>query len=211
MPQIKAEERLRAALIDLVFERGYANTTLELLLERAAIDRATFERRFAGLDDCHGHVFETERHRLLRHLARAGHRPGSWRERLRATGYSLFRFCRSDEAGAYFLLAEGRSGGEGTRRRWAEGMEQALALLDQGRGELSRPDSLSRATAEAIAGALFTRLHTLLGSRSLPPEEEFVPAALYLAMLPYVGAEAALAELRAPPPPAVGLLAARHG
>jgi AcrR family transcriptional regulator len=211
VPQIKAEERIRAALIDLVFERGYANSTLELLLEQAAIDHATFERRFAGLDECHSHVFQTERRRLLRHLARARQGCGSWRERLRSAGYSLFRFCRHDEAGAYFLLVEGRSGNEGTRRRWAEGMEETLELLDQGREELARPDSLSRATAEAIAGALFTRLHALLGSRSLPPEEELVPAALYVAMLPYVGAEAALEELHAPPPPVVDLLAPRHG
>lgn len=43
-------QRLRAALVDLIAERGYAATSLMAVLDRAEVDRPTFEDHFGSLD-----------------------------------------------------------------------------------------------------------------------------------------------------------------
>lgn len=105
-----------------------------------------------------------------------------WRPRLRSAVYSLYR-----ERPA--LLCEGGSGG-------------LAELIDEGRAAPTTPASVTRVTAEALAGAIFHEL-CLAAARegSRPVESELVPTLMFSAVLPYVGAEAAAEELRIPPPP----------
>ena len=45
-------ERIVEALIEIAAERGYAETTIELIVERAGLDRPAFDRHFRGKYDC---------------------------------------------------------------------------------------------------------------------------------------------------------------
>lgn len=108
---------------------------------------------------------------------------GAWRDRLRVTVYG---FHRSPGVRAPFPSE-------------AE-IECLVDLIDAGRAEPLAPASLTRVTAEALGGAIVLEL--CRGARDdPPPESELVPSLMYLAVLPYIGADAAAEELRAPPPP----------
>jgi hypothetical protein len=105
----------------------------------------------------------------------------SWRRRLRIATYTLYR--RRGIRPAFPGEAE---------------VEGLVDLIDKGRVEPRAPVTLTRATAEALGGAI---LHELcLGSRAGSAEAELIPGLMYVAVLPYVGVEVAAEELNTPPP-----------
>jgi AcrR family transcriptional regulator len=90
-------ERMAEALIALCFENGYRQTTLEMLLERAGVERAAFERHFADMEDCFCKVYEDMQEELMRRVVAAIEREPTWRDRLRTSGKPISpssRFAR---------------------------------------------------------------------------------------------------------------------
>jgi AcrR family transcriptional regulator len=194
--------RLHQALFDLCLERGFKQIELGELLDRAEVDRATFDREFADLEDCFFAVFKLEIDRYRRQAVALSDQPGSWRERVRAGAYALYRFLAADERRSRFLLVESRGAGERTLLFADRLIGTLVDLIDEGRRELDDPDALSRTTAESLGGGIFSQLYVILGrGAALPPEREIVPQLLYTVVLPYLGPTAALQELAIPPPP----------
>src|SRR6478609_7827989 len=144
--------RIREALLDLCFERGYRQLDLAALLERAKVDEAAFERHFGDLEDCFCVVYQEIRDELFDRFAHAIADEHTWRDRIRATAYVFLRFLREDSRVTHLAVIDVRSAGERALRLFTEAFEDLNNLLDQGRGERRHPDSLSRATAEAIGG-----------------------------------------------------------
>src|SRR4051794_32340468 len=89
--------RIRQALIDLCWERGFASLALDDLIVEAQVDEQAFHRYFADVEDCFFQVYrgELERFRVERTAASIG--LIAWRDRLRATAYALYRFLAADE------------------------------------------------------------------------------------------------------------------
>jgi AcrR family transcriptional regulator len=110
-----------------------------------------------------------------------------WRARLRTTLYELYRKMGAGEGASLPVGAE---------------VEALFALIDEGRAEPTAPLTLTRVTAESLAGSIFWQLSLAAGREGpLPSEAELVPALMFPAVLPYVGPVAAAEELRIPPPP----------
>lgn len=197
--------RIERALIEATNECAYSDTTVESVIERAGTDKAAFFRHFDDLEDCLYGTLQTQQRRLLNDVTAAGTGIPAWRDRLRATAYTLFRFLWKDEMVAHFLVVAARSGGERVQLIWAAGFEQLFDIIDAGRAELDDPDSLSRGTAESVGGGIFSQLYAAIGrGPPFPTEEEIVPQLMYTAVLPYLGPEAALEELHTPPPGPAG-------
>jgi AcrR family transcriptional regulator len=193
---------VHAALIELCFERGFERVTVEALCLRAGIDRATFDRNYSDLEDCFCQTLEAERDEFFAYLDRALRGQVYWVDRLRAVAYGLLRFLRTNEPRAHFLTIELHVAGERAARIWSETIVSRLFdRIDEGRAEPGSPDSASRATAEAVGGAVFSRIRIAAENGTLLAGEEEVPQLMYLAVLPYLGPKAAQAELSAPPPP----------
>jgi AcrR family transcriptional regulator len=193
--------RLNDALVDLCFERGFALVTVESLCSRAGIDHAAFEDAYADLEDCFCQALEAERDDFFAYLDRclAGHR--RWVDRLRAVAYGLLRFLRADEARAHFLTIELHLAGERATRIWSETIVAPLFdRIDEGRSVPGTPASVTRATAEAVGGAIFNRIRMAAEQGTLLSGGEAVPQLMYMAALPYLGTAAAQAELSAPAP-----------
>lgn len=191
--------RLREALLDLCFEQGIRSTTLDQLLDRADVGAAAFAGEFAGLEDCFCQIYAEERDRMLAEIARAT-AAGAWRDRLRAAAYALLRSLNRDRRVAHLVMSEVRCAGERAQILMEEGIEATFELLDQGRGELEDPATISQSTAESIGGGIFGQIYVAV-ERDFPLREEVVPQMLYAAVLPYLGPVAAAEELRIPPPP----------
>jgi AcrR family transcriptional regulator len=197
-----AASPFRGTLVDLCFERGFARLTVAGLCARAGLGRAAFYRRYADLPDCLVQVScaELDRWRRCAEVARAD--AGDWRSRLRATAYALYRFLEEDERLGRLLLVELRSAGERPARLIDAEVDALAELIDEGRALPTAPATLTRATAEALGGAIFHELLlAIAGEGSLSPEGELVPILLYAAVLPYAGPASAAEELRIPPPP----------
>jgi AcrR family transcriptional regulator len=192
--------RIRRALIDLCYEQGLPATALPDLLARAGVDEETFHRHFADLEDCFFQVYREELERFRRESAAARARWVSWRDRLRATAYTLYRFLAADDRIRWLTVVEVRRASERAQLLIGEEIEVLFELLDEGRSE--RPEGgVTRATAESIGGGMFTQMWVIAADKGpMPPEEETVPQLMSMAVLPYLGEEAAREELEIPPP-----------
>jgi hypothetical protein len=72
-------------------------------------------------------------------------------------------------------------------------------MVDEGRQELPNPDSLPRATAEGAIGAINKAILDASATGQPARGDELLGELMYIAVLPYVGPEAAEEELlRAP-------------
>jgi AcrR family transcriptional regulator len=193
--------RIRQALLDLCFERGFAALDLEDLLERAEVDRPGFERHYADLEDCVYLTYAEALEGFRQRAAAARAQAQSWQGRVRVTAYALYRFLADDEKLRRFSTAEVRAGGERVQLLFGEEVEALFDLIDEGRREPSAPVTLTRSTAEQVGGGIFNQLY-VAGSRGgpMPPEGEIIPQLMYTVVLPYLGDEAAREELRTPPP-----------
>jgi AcrR family transcriptional regulator len=195
-------QRIRAAAIDLLVERGYTQTTIEAIVDRAGVERADFDRRFAGKDDCCLRVYEAQLADIDRLVIGAYLSREAWRDRLRAAAYAAADYVRAHPQEVLFGEIQMREATEMAQARRDAYLQRLVDLVDAGRTELDDPDSVSRGLAERALGAVYTlMLKRLQEDRGTRAARDMVPELMYVAVRPYVGHEAALEELRIPPPP----------
>ena len=193
-------DRLGRALIDLCYERGFARLSVEALCGRAGISAAEFRREYTDIDDAFCAVFEHEMELLLFDFDAALTGARGWRARLRAVAYAFHRWLAADPARTHLMVVEIRSAPERARLIQTRGIEQMIALLDEGRSAAPDPDHITKATAEALAGGILTQIYAAVENGSLGVDADTVPLILYAAVLPYLGPEAAAEELEIGPP-----------
>ena len=195
------DRRLRQAMLELCYERTLDGFTVGDLCRRAGVSSASFCARYEGLEACFHQLYAAEFGRYRRQAAAARAEFQSWRDRVRATAYALARFLAEDRRLAHFTVIEVQRAGESTQLLLAEGIEEMFDLLDQGRSELEDPGALTRATAESVGGGIFSQVIKAVSHGGLLDPLALVPQLMHAAVLPYLGIEAAEAELSMPPSP----------
>lgn len=199
--QADQRSRVHEALIELCFERGFGELSVEQVCERAGIEPEAFERDYADLEDCFCQVYVVERDRFFVVREAACEGLEGWREQLRASAYALLRILSADPKLANFVIVEPRIAGERALMLMEGVIETMLDLLDRGRQHRDDPEAISRATAESIAGSIFLQIYMAVIQGPAELTEQTVREMMYAAVLPYLGIEAAREELRTPPPP----------
>jgi AcrR family transcriptional regulator len=195
--------RCRRALLELSAERGYAALSPGEVSERAGIDGREWRRLYADLEDCACEVLLVLRDEFVREVTASSLDKESWRDLIRAAAYSILDYFLADDARARFMLLESAGIGERAILIRDQGMDAMISLIDLGRGELDDPGTLGRSTAEGIAGAVFNRMRQIVVEGSDPVEaRRMVPEMMFAVVLPYLGEDAAMEELRIPAPAA---------
>lgn len=194
-------ERIAAALIDLSVERGFYDLGLAEVLERAGVGEGAFQRHFADLEDCFAQVYERQRDEFVAAVFAGFSSRELWREQMRAAAWAMLEFLREDHKRAYFMSCEVHHAGERARLIRDEAMQGFFFLIDQGRGELEDPESLSFHTAESIGSAIYQHFSETIARFDFERLERMIPEMMYAALLPYLGPEAAAEELAIPAPP----------
>jgi AcrR family transcriptional regulator len=193
--------RLREALLDLCAEVGYQQLELGDLLGRAGVSEEEFRRRYADLDALFAAVLAEIYDEFFTRAQAAVEGVVGWRDRMRTTAYVLLRFLRADERVARLAAVEVQYAGEDAQRLFQRTFSRLVELIDEGSEEAGGPESPSLATAIGVGGVLFARVQEAVANGELELGEEEIPELMYGAVFPYLGAEAAEEELRAPPPP----------
>lgn len=192
-------ERIAEAMVELAAEHGLDRTTIAMVCERAAVGRAAFDRNFTSKENCFLEVHGEIAAEFCQRAVTAYSGPRAWHDRIWAGAWAVMRFLQEDAVRArFFVVAVNGAGGRAQARR--DRVLQALAdLIDSGRGELEEPSSVSRSTAEMIAGAIYGTIMTKVRDGAIERGEEFLPELVYMAMMPYLGASAAEEELLVQP------------
>jgi AcrR family transcriptional regulator len=187
-------ERIVEALIEIAAERGYAETTIELILDRAGLDRPAFDRHFRGKYDCFLSAWQEMNEGCMREMLEAFNSEESWPDRLRAVASEIINGLRHDPGRASFAV-EVLSAGDAARARRDMTMRVIASLIDAGRNEMADPEAVPHTTAEALAGSAYGQVYAKVVRGQADELPALVPQLMSAAVMPYLGVEAGLAEL----------------
>jgi AcrR family transcriptional regulator len=195
-------ERIRRAVFDLSLERGLAGLPLEEVLERACCDRNAFESNYSDLEDCFCELLQEMADEYLNRVRSAARAESGWRNEIRAAAWEITRFFLRDRRRSVFMMVAMLTAGDRADVIRFQAMNEMISLIDGGRSELEDPDSLTRATAEGIAGAMYMQLQRVVATDRNNQEvaAELLPKLMHTVVLPYCGEEAAREELSIPVP-----------
>jgi AcrR family transcriptional regulator len=194
-------QQIHDALVEVCREGGLGAANLERVLERAGVDRLAFERYFSDLDDCFAQYLRDASRPFVGHAREAMAAATDWRTQLRAVIYEMVRFWSADEGRTHMLLVETFAAGPLASLIRDRLLESMVDLIDRGRGLMEDPTTLTRVTAEALAGAMFNQMHLAEEQGTLGEADDLVPQLMYFLVLPYLGVETATEELSLPPSP----------
>lgn len=182
------------ALIEIAAERGYGETTIDLILDRAGLDRPAFDRHFRGKYDCFLSAWQELNEQCLETMVRAYESREEWPDRLRAVAYQVIEGLSHDPCRASFGV-EVLAAGDAARARRDMTMRVIASLIDAGRQEMEDPESVPHTTAEALAGSAYGQIYSRVVRGDVDELPDLVPQLMSAAVMPYLGIEAAMAEL----------------
>jgi AcrR family transcriptional regulator len=185
-------ERILDAMIATVSYRGYDRTTMERVLQSAAVAAAVFEEHFDDKQDCFLQALDELVARVEADVHEALETGATWPERVRLSLEALLGALTEDPDGARVILVECLSAGAAADERHRALMRIFPPLLEEGRFHSANPDHLPPGTSEALVGGIVAILHR----RALEDRTGELPRLLgdlaYFALLPYLGHHRAL-------------------
>jgi len=186
--------RLIEALIEVAAERGYAETTIEMVLTRAGLDRPAFDRHFRGKYDGFLTAWQEVNEECMESMMHAYESEQDWPDRLRAVAHTVVGSLRDEPSRASFAV-EVLAAGDAARARRDMTMRVIASLIDAGRKEMEDPEAVPHTTAEALAGSAYGQLYAKVVRGNTEDLTSLVPQLMSAAVMPYLGVEAALEEL----------------
>jgi len=182
------------ALIAIAAERGYGETTIEAIVDRAGLDRPAFDRHFRGKYDCFLSAWQEINESCMREMLEAYNSREEWPDKLRAVACEIVEGLCGNPSRAAFSI-EVLAAGDAARARRDMTMRVLASLIDAGRNEMDDPEAVPHTTAEALAGAAYGQVYSKVVRGAADDLPELVPQLMSAAVLPYLGMEAAMAEL----------------
>jgi len=184
-------------MLEAVGAHGYEQTTVQDALTSAGLYRQAFYDNFDDKEDCYLEALEAGSAWVELAMRRAIGDEDGWREQLRGALYGLLAFLDQEPAIGRALLVEVHAAGPRAVSKRTEAMERAAKAIDLAREESA--DDAPAISAEAVVAGILAVLHSRLAGRDDGSFTRLLPELMYLAVLPYFGAEAAAAEMRSGP------------
>jgi AcrR family transcriptional regulator len=197
-PSSSERVRILEGLVAVVAERGYEEASMETVLARVGVDEATFRAHFSGKEECFLAAWQYLLDSYMPDVFAAFQSKDSWSEQVRAVGLTLMEYLTANPHHARVLTLEDRMPRERAWELLDHNIEVFTELIDLGRQEMDDPDSLTRATAEGLAGAVHEQLIARISRQGDPELPTLLGPLMYMVVRPYLGDEAARAELRRP-------------
>jgi len=184
------EQRLFVALAETVYENGYPHTIVADVVGAASMSLSTFYAAFdskeaaflAACDFGVDQAFAAVRH--------AYEQESDWRRQVRAAICELLAFLASEPEWAYMSMVEIFAAGPRARARRDRTIDLFTTLVTPG---LEHNPRLSATAIEAIGGAIYAMLYDQIRGQGAAQLPTLLPAATFVALAPFVGAEEALA------------------
>jgi AcrR family transcriptional regulator len=185
-------------MLEAVGAGGYEHTSVRTVLDRTGVYRQAFYDNFTDKDDCYLQAYDAgvERIEALVLAAAAGER--TWRGQLRAGLGALLDFLDAEPDIGRALIVEVHAAGPEALDKRAEAMQRIAGFLDLARGgSRGDPSSPPAIAPEGVAAGIQAVIHSRLAAGADGGFRELLPEFMYFAVLPYFGAAAAKAEMRA--------------
>ena len=187
-------QRILQGMLESVGSRGYEQTTVQDAIDAAGLYRQAFYDNFGDKEDCYLQALDAGSAWIELAMREAAGAEETWRGRLRGALAGLLNFLGEQPEVGRALLVEVHAAGPRAVEKRTEAMERAAHLIDLARRESD--NAAPAISAEAIVAGILAVLHARLSSNQTDGFERLLPELMYLAVLPYFGADAAAAELR---------------
>ena len=187
-------ERALRAMVEAVADRGYAETRVVDVIERAGLSRKTFYELFGDKEECFLAAYDEVSARLYAvteaAFENATGRP--WPERITAGVRALVDELATDQPAARFAVIEVLAAGPRALARRDAAIRQFTGFIDAGRSESEL--ELPGLTSTAIVGGIYELLYSeiLHGATSQLPAR--VPEIVYWITQPFLGPQRAAEE-----------------
>jgi len=184
-------------MLEAVGTSGYEQTTVQDAIKRGGLYRQAFYDNFDGKEDCYLQALEAGSAWVELAMREAAVGKTTWRGQLRGALGGLLRFIDQQPEIGRALLVEVHAAGPAAVEKRTEAMERAAAMMDRAREESGA--GAPAISAEAVVAGILAVLHTRLATGHGEGFAPLLPELMYLAVLPYFGADAAADEMRAEP------------
>ena len=188
--QANPPERILRALAAVVGEKGYPDTTVAEIVERAETSQRTFYEHFANKEDAIVAALDSSSSHMLASALPAFRRAPDWAHAVRGTLEAMFTFGAEEpeyaRLGGVEMYAAGKRALD-QREVVTEGMEGLLAP-----GYELSPETPAIA-AEGVGGALYSLLYNQVNKKGPESLPDMVPTVVYVTLAPFLSAEDAYA------------------
>lgn len=181
-------------MLEAVGTQGYERTSVQDAVAEAGLYRQAFYDSFEDKEDCYLQAIDAGSAWIELAMREAAVGETTWRRQLRGALSGLLAFLEEQPAVARAVLVEVHAAGPRAVEKRTEAMERAAMMMD-----LAREESTGMApeiSAEAVVAGILAVLHTRLSGDRTSDFMRLLPELMYLAVLPYFGADAAAAEMR---------------
>jgi AcrR family transcriptional regulator len=181
--QSNPPERLLRALAAVVSEKGYPDTTVAEIVERASTSQRTFYEHFKNKEDAIVAALDSGSAHMLAAALPAFRRAPDWPHAVHDTQEAMFAFGAEEpeyaRLGGVEMYAAGKRALD-QREVVTEGMEGLLAP-----GYELKPETPPIA-AEAIGGALYSLLYDHVNKKGPETLPDLVPTLVYVTLAPFL-------------------------
>jgi AcrR family transcriptional regulator len=191
-------DRILVAMAEIVAKRGYQGTTIEHIVKRAGVSRATFYEHFENREDCLLAGFAEAEKELQRRVAKATE-TGEWPDRVRAALSAFLDYCTSAPALARTCLVEAVTAGPVAMERYERALTSFAPLFHEGRDHLDGAGELPDDLEDMIIGGVVWMVHQRLLRNEIDKLAGLLPTMLEFALVPYLGEERAAEVIAAKP------------
>jgi AcrR family transcriptional regulator len=161
--------RLLEAIGRAVAERGYAGATIDDVVRRAGVSKATFYDHFSDKQDCFLAAYEAASEELLARVQEAHAGDGAWLERTRAGIAAYLHWLAADPALARVYLVEVAAAGPVALER-REALRDRYAELVRERRRSDLPFEVFHAVVAAVDDVVVRHIRAH-GAEDLPALE----------------------------------------
>ena len=187
-------ERILQGMLQAVGRHGYERTAVQDAITEAGLYRQAFYDSFRDKEDCYLQALDAGSAWVELAMRDAAEGEVTWRGRLQAALAGLLRFLDEQPAIARALLVEVHAAGPRAVAKRTEAMSRAAAAVDLAREESD--DGAPAISAEAVVAGILAVLHSRLASEQTDGLLRLLPELMYLAILPFFGAEEAAEAMR---------------
>ncbi len=180
-------ERILLATSELVAERGYQKTTIELIAKTSRVALATFYEHFPSKEECFLAAFDESVAAAKEVFAELLDSEQPWQEQI-SSGLEIFlEMVVKEQARAKLCIVEAQAAGTASLARYQEMLESVAPKLCEGREFNSRASRLPDGLEVAIAGGIVWLVHQRLVADDVDDLMALLPEMLQVTLTPYVG------------------------
>jgi AcrR family transcriptional regulator len=193
---LSCEQRILWATVRLVAEKGFDSVTVFDVVSRADVSRADFYELFESKDECLFAAYERVLDSLVDYVARAFEGDGPWPVRIRRAMEACLEACSAEPEVARMTTLDAPAARPEAQRRYRNALERFVPLFIQGREYAANAVHLHPDLERMAVGGAETIIFDEVVAGRAQELTARLPDLLFTVLVPYLGPEAAAAEVR---------------